>query len=250
MAAPTGYYPHMELYPRDRRTLDRVLEQLRVALANQLESVSLYGDICRPGYHRRRTPLSLLIVAREVTPALLESLRPLVARWRRRRVSVPLVMDRVYIESSLDVFPIEFLELADEHQLVWGEHDPLVDIDINRDHLRLELESHSRGRMLHLWEGFLGTGRSGRLLDELLFESTAEMEVVFRGMLYLSEVARPDEPVELVGEVERVFELELPTLRTLEVARSSGKVTRRERTSLAVGALEEVRAVVRAVDTL
>ena len=240
----------MELYPRDRRTLDRVLEQLRVTLPDQLESVSLYGDICRPGYHRRRTPVSLLIVAREVNPALLESLRPLVARWRRRRVSVPLVMDRLYIESSMDVFPVEFLELADEHQLVWGEHDPLVELDINRDHLRFELESHSRGRMLHLWEGFLGVGRSGRLLNDLLFEATAEMEVVFRGMLYLSDVARPDEPLELVAAVERVFGLELPTLRALEIARNSGRVTRGERTRLAVGTLEEVRAVVRAVDAL
>jgi hypothetical protein len=159
-------------------------------------------------------------------------------------------MDRAYIESSLDVFPVEFIELADEHQLVWGQNDPLADISINRAHLRLQLESQSRGRMLHLWEGFLGAGRSGRLLKDLLFAATAEMEVIFRGMLYLLDLPRPENPVDLVTAVEAQFELQLPTLRTLEVARSTGRVTRSEREALADNAMAEVRSVVRAIDAL
>ncbi len=240
----------MDLQARDRRTLEKLLEQLHVALPEQVESVCLYGDICRPNYNRRRTPLALLILLTEVTPAVLKTLRPLVSRWRRHRVSVPLIMDRAYIESSLDVFPVEFIELADEHQLVWGQNDPLAGIAVDRAHLRLQLESQSRGRMLHLWEGFLGAGRSGRLLNELLFSATAEMEIIFRGMLYLLDLPRPSNPVDLVAAVEAQFELQLPTLRALEVARSTGRVTRSEREALADNAMAEVRSVVRAIDAL
>jgi hypothetical protein len=163
-------------------------------------------------------------------------------------------MDPVYLESALDVFPIEFLEISDHHLLLHGESNPFAKLEIHLPHLRLEVEEQLRGKMLHLWEAYLEVGSSKRELRRLLVESPLGFEVALRGLLRLRQEAgdaRPDHPGELLAAVEEEFGVALPTLRRLEAVRGGeGAIAGGEVEPLFDAYLAEVRSLVRTIDAL
>ena len=247
----------MELDRKDRTALDRFVEDLRRLHPDALVATLLTGEAASAGYRPRRSPLTTVVVLDEVTPDTLLRTREGVRGWRRRRIPTPLLMDPLYIESSVDVFPIEFLEIADHHLLLQGDADPFADLALHLPHLRLEVEEQIRGKMLHLWEAYLGVGGSKRARRQLLLETPPGFEMILRGMLRLRQGEqpqgdpRPDGPDELLAAVERQFELELPVFRRLErVRRSREGLPRGQLEGLFDAYLAEVRRLVRITDAL
>jgi hypothetical protein len=129
-----------DLDAKDRAALDRLVADLRDLHGPALLAVALTGEAAGAGYIPRKSPLSVVVVLDEVTPEALRRTRGRIPAWRRRRIPAPLLMDPAYVESSLDVFPLEFLEIGDHHVLLHGERNPFADLAIDLSHLRLEVE--------------------------------------------------------------------------------------------------------------
>ena len=239
-----------KLHQKDRRNLERTLAELRNIHGQALVSVVLYGEAASSGYRPKGSPLTLAVVLEELTPAILHLMQPRIGAWRRRRIPTPLVMDRLYIESSLDVFPLEFLDITDEHLLLHG-NNPFYELQFDKKHLRLEVEQQMRGKMLHLWENYLEAGRSKRTLRALLLATPPGFEVILRGMLFLTDQRRPDGPTAILAATESTFGLELPTfIRLEEVRRGKAKLARGSLEDTFETYLEEVRSLVRVADGL
>ena len=237
--------------PRDQRAIDRTVSELADIYQDQLIAVVVYGEAASASYRPRRSPLTLAVVLRELTPAGLRRMRPRLRAWQRRRIPIPLVMDPLYIASSLDVFPLEFLDIADQRRLLWGAQDPFASLDIDSEHLRLEVEGQMRGKMLHLWEAYLQAGRSKRRLKRMLLATPPDFELIMHGMLYLHGDPRPDEAQALLTKVESVFDLQLPTFKLLEEVRGGGaRLSSSELEEIFEAYLAEVRALVRVADSL
>jgi hypothetical protein len=252
-----------DLHAKDRAALDRLVADLRDLHGPALLAVALTGEAASAGYIPRKSPLSVVVVLDEVTPEALRRTRGRIPAWRRRRIPAPLLMDPAYVESSLDVFPLEFLEIGDHHVLLHGERNPFADLAIDLSHLRLEVEEQMRGKMLHLWAAYLETGRTGRKrrLKQLLLETPPGFEMILRGLLRLRqgdcgpgkpEQSRPDGPEELLAAVEQQLGVELPVFRRLEAVRHrrAQALSRGELEGVFEGYLAEVRQLVRLTDAL
>jgi hypothetical protein len=68
-----------------------------------------------------RSDINSLLLLREMDLGVLESIAPLGRRFHRSGIAPPLVMDPGYVNDSLDVFPMEFLEMRLIHETVFGE---------------------------------------------------------------------------------------------------------------------------------
>jgi hypothetical protein len=242
----------VELDSRDRASLDAFAEELRRLHGPGLVAALLTGEAASAAYVPGRTPLSTVVVLQQVTPEALRRTRPRLRGWGRRRIPAPLFLDPLYIESALDVFPLEFLELMDHHRLLSGERDPLSGLAIERDKMRIEVEEQLRGKLLHLWEVYLEAGGSRQRLRRLLLETPPGFSMILRGLLYLETqdvAARPDAPAEILRAVEERFSVELPVLRRLEALhRGEGLLARGELDEVFEGYLDEVRRLVRITD--
>jgi hypothetical protein len=238
----------MTLDPTDRTALERMVEELRSAHGDDLISVSLTGDAVGPEYQARKTPLTTVIVLRTISQTALQATRKEMRRWKRRNIATPTLMDLRYIESSLDVFPIEFLDLADRHLLLFGD-DPFADLTFDEDHLRLEVEEQLRGKLLHLWSAYLGTAGSERELRALLEETPGGFEVVLRGLARLRSHERLSADQSPIEAIERLFEIELPVLQRLhEIRVGRGSLANDELETVFDGYLGEVRRLVQLTD--
>lgn len=243
-----------DLDARDRRALEGLVRDLRERHGEALLAVALTGEAAGPAYRPRRSPLEVAVVLREVTPEALRRTRDRVGAWRRRRIPPPLLLDPLYLASAGDVFPLELLELRENHLLLEGEEDPFAELRFDAGHLRLEVEEQLRGKLLHLWEAYLGAGRSRRRLRQVLTQTPPAFELALRGLLRVADAEGappPADPEARLSAVEARFDLSLPVFHRLERARHSGeRLPRGELESLFERYLAEVRAIVRAADGL
>ena len=123
-----------------------------------------------------------------------------VSRWRKKKVATPLFMTKSYIESSLDSFPIEFINIKNKYVLVYGE-DILKDITFDANHLRLQCEREIKGKLLLLREGFLETEGKQRRIKELIKASITAFISIFNGLLYFKGIEIPPTRREIIQSV-------------------------------------------------
>lgn len=240
----------MELHSSDSKAVDQTVAELETIHGSGLRAVALHGDAVTGDYKPRISSLDLVVVIDRIDPESLAPMRRYTKTWRRRRIGTPLVLDEPYLQRSFDVFPIEFIDILDRHRLVAGNVDPFVDPAIDRGNLRFEVEEHLRGKMLHLWEGYLRSGDQPTLI-ELLKATPAAFGPALRGLLYWLGEPRPCEYAALVRSVEAKFDLELSTFHRVERARiGEDKLSRSEVESVFAAYLGEVRALVQRVDSL
>lgn len=168
-----------------RREPDEIemVRRLAVALEERLSSVVVYGPAAHGGGHPAGDEY-LLIVLVELEPETLRRLREPVRWWLGRGHPWPRLFTPELLRASADVFPIELVDLASRHRVVFGP-DPVEGLAIDPGHLRLQLERELREKLMRLREGYVEVqGRWGsRELEHLLAASYASFARVFRAAL-------------------------------------------------------------------
>jgi hypothetical protein len=173
---------------------------------SDLIAMFMYGSAAGAGFDPRRSDINLLIVLREMSPALVAKSRAVQRAWSKKRCAPPLFMDRSYIERSLDSFPIEFLDFKERHTLLYGK-DFLEDLPIAKADLRLQVERELKGKWLHLMREWASAHDDPRRLDQLMRLSLKDFSVSFRALLFLKEVPVPAERKELYAAVASAYGL-------------------------------------------
>jgi len=157
---------------------------VQAALGDRLVSLVLYGSAVGDDWVTQRSDLNVAVVVPRVTLDVLEALVPVIARWRRKRLALPLVADREYLESARDAFPMELDDIRRHHRVLAGA-DPFGGLVIERAALRRECEHEARGKLLRLRALFLDAAGRPAALEQLMVESLKSFLVVLRHLLRL-----------------------------------------------------------------
>lgn len=172
------------LSPGVRAKAAPFLEELAKVVGPAAHSIHLVGSAVTPDWDPGRSDINTLLVLREMELRVLESVAPLGQRFKGSGIAPPLVMDERYIDSSLDVFPMEFLEMRLIHETVLGE-DLLAGIAIDRGDLRQQCEREIKSRLVGLRQGYLRALGEPRALTEVLVRFLAGYQPLARGILVL-----------------------------------------------------------------
>ncbi|MBW1979664.1 MAG: hypothetical protein JRJ12_00420 [Deltaproteobacteria bacterium] len=168
----------------------RLAEDYQQVFGPDLISVILYGSALTSEYLPRKSDLNFLIVLTEKGIEELHLAHGLVVRWRKQRVGTPLFLTRAYISSSLETFPIEFLNIRRNYRVINGE-DVLADLVFHKEHIRMQCEHELKGKLLLLRQRYVEAGGKSRILRTLLVESLPTFLFVFRALLYLLDKEIP-----------------------------------------------------------
>ena len=127
----------------------------------------------------------------------LSLLFPVLKKWQKKRVAIPLCLTEEYIQTSLDTFPVEFLNMKSRYRLVYGE-DVLKDLTFEKKYIRLQVERELRGKLLRLRGAYLET--SGKIKDFqfLIHQSLTTFSSLFRGILFLLDKSTPSNKREVI----------------------------------------------------
>ena len=131
-----------------------VVEDLKMIYGGELQSITLYGSGARGDYVPGKSDINFLVILAENAARDLEKVVPMISKWKKRAVATPLFMTKAFICSSIDVYPVEFLNMKRHYQVVHGE-DVLKDLVFGEKALRLQCERELKGKLMLLRTGFL-----------------------------------------------------------------------------------------------
>ncbi|MBD3393485.1 MAG: hypothetical protein GF418_15220 [Chitinivibrionales bacterium] len=186
--------------------VEEIVADYRAALGDVLVSVIMYGSAVTHEYRPGSSDINLAIVVSDDSIAQIGKCADVQKKWGRRNVTAPFFMTRVYIERSLDTYPIEFLDMKNNYRVLEGE-DVLGGLTIRREHLRLQCERELKGASIHLRKAYVQSGGNQRMLRELLDTSVRTLVPVFKAMLILAERSIPASKSEVISALEERYSL-------------------------------------------
>jgi hypothetical protein len=104
--------------------------------------------------------------------------------YGKKRIASPLIMTPEYILNSLDVFPMEFMNIRLLHETVFGE-DLFQNLVIDRSDLRLQCERELKVRLIGLRQGYLFSSGDAKILADLFINTISGYIPLFRGIILI-----------------------------------------------------------------
>src|SRR3954452_8993535 len=196
------------------RIVPDAARELAALFPGELRSLAVYGSAAGAGFRPERSDVNFALVLDTIGATQLGRIGQWWHRWRSHRVSVPLVMTPSDLDRSLDVFPLEFLDLQSRHRTLAGD-EVFQRIDVAHEAVRLECEREAKGKLLRLralWVELAGSVRDRR---SLILDSRKTFVVVLRGLLHLRGVAWTGDGAAVVAAFERTYGTALPTIAAL-----------------------------------
>ncbi|MEO5656825.1 MAG: hypothetical protein ABIO65_02000 [Nitrospiria bacterium] len=234
---------------KTRRVLDRAVAELKTRYGPDLTGAILYGSATGPEFLAGRSDLNLLVLLARVPLAALQAAREFSRAWRRHRIR-PLLMSPADVHRSLDVFPIEMLEIQAAHVTLYGD-DPFGELRVRPADLRRQCECEFKRHVMRFRHAFIG-GDGAADPARLLTESITGLVPLLRAF---SRVAGgPSTPATRSETVMRAaqaagFDPE-PVLKVLELKRGGRRLSRADLSALAGAYLDQLERVVDATDRL
>jgi hypothetical protein len=111
--------------------------------------VILYGSAAAGDHAGRESDYNVLMVFPELDDHGWAALQHGLRRWLRSGQPAPWVFVGEELARSRDVFPIELSDVREAHTVLYGE-DVAAGIEVQPEHLRLQLEREARAMVLRL----------------------------------------------------------------------------------------------------
>lgn len=243
-----GIFRRYPIKPED--VFEEFVRDYKNIFQNNLESIYLFGSGARGDYIPGKSDLNFLILLKESGVEELEKAFVVVKKWKKHRVSVPYILTKEFIETSLDTYPIEFLDMKLHHVCLFGE-DALQTIEIEPRHVRLQLERELRGKIILLRRGFLETGGTEKGLIALFRESVPAFLTYFVSLLFLRNLGVPREREKLIKDVEDYFGLRGEVfLKCLRVKEGEYKLEKQNLLALFHDYIGEIERFISIVDKM
>jgi hypothetical protein len=195
-----------------RETLRSYLAQVQKLFGNSLEAVVLYGSAAGGEYLPGKSNINLLVLLAKQDTELLKQYAALHKRWQKEQVVVPLFLTQAELRSSLALFPLEYLEIQEQHVLLAGR-DPFPELRIDERNLRLQCEQELRGNLLRLRQRFVEGGAGTEAITILLPLSVTALMPCLRGLLRVKERPVGRSSDEVLQAVEKEFGIDTAAFR-------------------------------------
>lgn len=185
-------------------------------------SIAVVGSAATADFLPGLSDINSCMVLDRVSFAFMEALASIGRKFGKRGMRAPLLMTPEYIERSLDVFALEFLDFKLAHVVVYGG-DFFEGLEFAREDVRLACEREMKGLLVTARRRYLGClGKTAKLKDALL-EMTNSVLPVLRGLLFLAGEETPVERAVLLEQVDKLGFPRAPLREALEIRERDGK---------------------------
>jgi hypothetical protein len=233
-----------------RKSVEPYALKMLDLLGENICSIAVYGSAAGNDFVPKKSNVNLLIVCERVELSDLKTCFNLIKKGAKNRIVAPLFLTRRHMETSSDVFPIEFLDMRDFHQVIYG---PLVfeGLEIGTENLRLECEEQLKGKLIRLRQVYLETGGKPKPVEGVLIESLSSLIPAFRGMIRLMGKEVPEARKQVLDAVSQEFGVDATILsRVLNIKNGKEKLDKNEIEGFFGKYLGEIEKLAIAVDKL
>lgn len=237
----------LNLPPGLKDKVSDFLKGLKSIFAQDLISVILYGSAASGEFVEKRSNLNLLVVLKN---SGLENIKKASGVVNKSRLINPLFLSERYIASSTDIFPIEFLDMKENYEVLYGK-DVLKDIVVETVNLRFQCEQELKAKLIGIKHFYLKINRDQRALGKFLLGSFTPVLHVLRNVLRLKGKKPAYQKKDLLNDLAAEFEINLHSWETILAAKQNEvKLGIKTTYSLFANFVDDLEGIVEAVDKL
>lgn len=144
-----------------QKLLHAYAKDVKSLFGDQLEGVLLYGSAVRGEFLVGRSNLNLLLLVSSYDQALLKKYGAIHRRWSKEQILAPLFLTTEELSSSAPVFPLEYLEIQEQHRVLGGR-DPFVGFRVDAGGLAIEVRQGLAASLFRLRQRYV----EGNATDE------------------------------------------------------------------------------------
>lgn len=230
-----------------KKILKKFIQSLKNIYPEELLSLILYGSAVSGEFMNKRSNLNLLIVLKNTE---LENLGKSSKLIRKFKMINALFLTKDYITNSLDIFPIEFLDMQENYFVIYGD-DVLKDINIDIRNLRFQCEQELKVKLLKLKQAYLMINNDTFELSNLLFRSFTSVLHISRNILRLKGKKPPYLKRDILKELGVEFKIDAAVWGKILAAKDkNAKLNSKETQQLFIGFVKELELLVDIVDKL
>ena len=187
-----------EVHGRFKPFLDDVLARYE----EKIHSIYITGSALTEDFDPKTSDINSVIVLKQMELEFLTILAPLGKKYGKKRVAAPLIMTAGYIRESIDVFPIEFLNIKRLHHTIWGE-DIFKELMINTTDLRHQCERELKVKLIGLRQGYIASAGDRGVINQNFKNSIAAFIPLFRSIIVLMGKDPPLNNAEVLAALEQ-----------------------------------------------
>lgn len=139
-------------------------------LGDSLVSVVLYGGLVKNQMIRETDRVKIMVVIKSVNISSLNKVGDALSSTKRAKQIQLLTLTPGDLSSSTDVFPIKFLDMQQDYEILHGD-DLVKDLEVGRDHLRIRCEQEIKNLMLKLRSMYLRSRKDSKVLQKVLLKA-------------------------------------------------------------------------------
>jgi hypothetical protein len=194
--------------------LNQIVEKLKASYGDRLVSVVLYGSSITSDHHAHFSDLNVLCVLTQITPRELAQGEEVFRWWREQGSPSPLLLTEHELATSTDCFAIEFNDIKQHHQILFGK-DVVTPLVVDNSFYRAQVEHDLRAKLLRLRQKAGGILSDADLLRRLLADSVSTFCVLFRHALILHGFDAPPKKRDVIARAREGFGIDPAPLEKL-----------------------------------
>lgn len=164
-----------------QKLLQTYVTDVKGVFGEQLEGMLLYGSAVRGEFLPGRSNLNILLLVSSYDSAVLKQYSSLHRQWSKEQIVVPLFLTEEELHMSAAVFPLEFLEIQEQHRVLGGR-DPFIGFHVKADRLREVVVHGLMSHLLRLRQRYVEGGASDDATTILLPLSITSTLPLLRGV--------------------------------------------------------------------
>ena len=190
------------------------MEKILGGYQDNIHSIAITGSALTTDFDPEKSDVNSIFVLHKMDLKFLETLAHLGKKFRKKNVAAPLIMTPAYINNSLDVFPLEFLNIKLLHHILYGE-DLFMGLEIKLSDLRLQCERELKVRLIGLRQGYIATLGDRKTLMEMFFSSISGYMPLFKAVIFLLGQKPPPENETILAILEEASGIDTTVFRNV-----------------------------------
>jgi len=229
-----------------RHIVEQLVARLTTTYGEGLISVILYGSAASGEFSAQHSNINLVIVLDDARLEKVKKMQGYLQRYRFRRVA-PLFFTEDYIARSLDVFPIEFLDMQENYVVFYGK-DLFRELRVDTRNLRFQCEQELKSKLITIKSAYVKI-RTRDELNALLMRSFASVMHLSRNLLRLKGQVPAYVKEELILQLVAQFNCKAAIFKRIaEAKRKDSMLSEKETDSLIMELASELERIIEIVD--
>ncbi len=191
-----------------QKPIGEFADLLRKLGGNNALSLTLFGTIAADEPLTPKATARSVLVLNTVELGLLRRISEQGMRFGQQNIAAPLIMTPSYIKDSCDTFPLELLDIQQNHVIIFGE-DHFSELKFDDANIRHQCERELKVLAMSMRQGLLAaTGRDDVIANVMQSAGDGLLRVM-RGMLWIKGKRDRLPRWQVVGAIEKQIDCSL-----------------------------------------